>query len=69
MAFNFFLTLRWLSAKFDPLVCTTVTTTRKIFSVLLSIFINGHAMGAAGWFGIVMASAGILAEVRRRQCL
>ena len=42
-------------AKFDPLVCTTVTTTRKIFSVLLSIFLKGHAVGALGWFGIALA--------------
>jgi len=27
-------------AHFDPLVCSTVTTTRKIFSVLLSIFLK-----------------------------
>lgn len=29
---------------FDPLICTTVTTTRKIFSVLFSIVIYGHTM-------------------------
>lgn len=31
-------------ANFDPLVCSTVTTTRKIFSVLLSIFYYGHSV-------------------------
>lgn len=51
-------------ANFDPLVCTTVTTTRKVFSVLLSIFLNGHAMSKEGWFGISIASAGILAELQ-----
>ena len=45
---------------FDPLVCTTVTTTRKIFSVLLSIFLKGHELPLAGWGGIALASAGIL---------
>lgn len=29
-------------ARFDPLVCSTVTTTRKIFSVMLSIVFKGH---------------------------
>jgi len=48
---------------FDPLTCTTVTTTRKIFSVLLSIFTNGHAMSTVGWAGLALASSGILVEV------
>lgn len=51
-------------SNFDPLVCTTVTTTRKVFSVLLSIFLNGHAMSAQGWAGIGLASAGILSELQ-----
>lgn len=50
-------------ANFDPLVCTTVTTTRKVFSVLLSIFLNGHSMSAQGWGGIALASGGILTEL------
>lgn len=50
-------------SEFDPLVCTTVTTTRKVFSVLLSIFINGHAMSVQGWAGIALASVGILSEL------
>jgi UDP-galactose transporter B1 len=50
-------------SNFDSLVCTTVTTTRKIFSVLLSIFLNGHAMSTQGWAGISVASLGILAEI------
>ena len=50
-------------ANFDPLVCTTVTTTRKIFSVLLSILLKGHTINATGWAGISMACAGILADV------
>lgn len=50
-------------SNFDPLVATTVTTTRKVFSVLLSIFLNGHAMSVEGWIGIGLASAGILSEL------
>eukprot|EP00957_Ditylum_brightwellii_P201538 15326115-Ditylum_brightwellii.AAC.1 len=42
-------------AHFDPLVCSTVTTTRKIFSVLLSIFTKGHQMSLQGWFGVSLA--------------
>ena len=51
-------------ANFDPLVLSTVTTTRKIFSVLLSIFTKGHALSAMGWSGIVLACGGILIRVR-----
>lgn len=51
-------------SNFDPLVCTTVTTTRKVFSVLLSIFLNGHPLSTQGWIGIGIASAGILAELQ-----
>jgi UDP-galactose transporter B1 len=51
-------------SNFDPLVCTTVTTTRKVFSVLLSIFLNGHSMSTQGWAGISLASLGILSELQ-----
>jgi UDP-galactose transporter B1 len=51
-------------SNFDPLVCTTVTTTRKVFSVLLSIFTKGHPMSPQGWAGIGLASAGILSELQ-----
>jgi len=50
-------------SEFDSLVCTTVTTTRKVFSVLLSIFLNGHAVSPEGWAGIGLASAGIISEL------
>jgi UDP-galactose transporter B1 len=50
-------------ANFDSLTCTTITTTRKVFSVLLSIFLNGHAMSNLGWGGLALASAGILSEL------
>lgn len=51
-------------ANFDPLVLSTVTTTRKIFSVLLSILLKGHALSATGWSGIALACGGILSELQ-----
>ena len=51
-------------ANFDPLVLSTVTTTRKIFSVLLSIFLKGHSLSLMGWSGISLACAGILSELQ-----
>ena len=50
-------------SNFDPLVLSTVTTTRKIFSVLLSIFMKGHSLSATGWSGILLACGGILSEL------
>jgi UDP-galactose transporter B1 len=50
-------------ANFDPLVLSTVTTTRKIFSVLLSIFLKGHSLSLVGWSGIGLACSGILSEL------
>lgn len=53
-------------ASFDPLVLSTVTTTRKVFSVLLSIFLKGHSLSLMGWSGIGLASAGILSELQNK---
>uniref|UniRef100_A0A7S1A0W6 Uncharacterized protein n=1 Tax=Noctiluca scintillans TaxID=2966 RepID=A0A7S1A0W6_NOCSC len=50
-------------ATFGPLKVATVTTTRKIFSVLLSIFLKGHALSPLGWAGIALGSAGIAGEL------
>jgi len=53
-------------ANFDPLVLSTVTTTRKIFSVLLSIFLKGHALSLTGWGGIGLSVSGILSELQAK---
>lgn len=53
-------------AHFDPLVLTTVTTTRKILSVLLSIFLKGHALSLMGWSGLGLACSGILSELQAK---
>jgi UDP-galactose transporter B1 len=50
-------------ATFGPLKVATVTTTRKIFSVLLSIFLKGHALSPMGWAGVALGSAGIAGEL------
>merc|ERR1712194_477247 len=50
-------------ANFDPLILSTVTTTRRIFSVLLSIFLKGHSLSLTGWSGIALSCGGILSEM------
>lgn len=53
-------------SSFDPLVCATVTTTRKVFSVLLSVLTKGHSLNNQGWTGISMACLGILGELEEK---
>merc|ERR1719223_1665958 len=53
-------------ANFDPLILSTVTTTRKIFSVLLSIFLKGHSLSGTGWSGIALACMGIMSEMQAK---
>merc|ERR1712160_56590 len=53
-------------ANFDPLILSTVTTTRKIFSVLLSIFLKGHPLSLTGWSGIALSCGGILSEMQSK---
>jgi len=50
-------------ATFGPLKVATVTTTRKIFSVLLSIFLKGHQLSPLGWAGVALGSCGIAGEL------
>lgn len=54
-------------SNFDSLTTATVTTTRKVFSVLLSIFLNGHKLEPMGWFGLALASGGILSELKKEE--
>merc|ERR1712187_290244 len=56
----------YMISSFDPLVCTTVTTTRKVFSVLLSVFTKGHNLNGQGWAGIACACTGILGELEEK---
>lgn len=49
---------------FDPLVVSTITTTRKIVSVLLSVFYRGHHLNHQGWCGIILAFGGIASELK-----
>eukprot|EP01065_Artemidia_motanka_P047762 TRINITY_DN755_c0_g1_i3.p1 TRINITY_DN755_c0_g1~~TRINITY_DN755_c0_g1_i3.p1 ORF type:complete len:387 (+),score=119.36 TRINITY_DN755_c0_g1_i3:122-1162(+) len=50
-------------AVFDPLVTTTVTTTRKIFSILYSVIFKGNQLSPIGWLGMATACTGILGDV------
>jgi len=53
----------YVVANFGALKCSTVTTTRKIFSVLFSIFTKGYVLAPLGWFGILLGTLGIIGEL------
>ncbi|KAH8924882.1 UAA transporter [Atractiella rhizophila] len=50
-----FLTL----ANFGSLVLVTITVTRKLFTMLLSVFVYGHALNLGQWLGVACVFAGI----------
>jgi UDP-galactose transporter B1 len=53
----------YVIATFDPVVCTTITTTRKMASVLLSVTFKGHRLSQMGCGGLVIALAALCIEV------
>lgn len=48
--------------KFSALITTTITTTRKMFTILLSIFMFKHAMTTRQWSGILLVFTAITWE-------
>jgi solute carrier family 35 (UDP-galactose transporter), member B1 len=50
-----FLTLTW----FSSLVCTTITTTRKFFTILFSVFWFGHYFSKLQWVSVVLVFGGL----------
>lgn len=54
----------YVVANFDPLVCSTVTTTRKIMSVVWSITTKGHVLSEQGSLGLLVAVSALLLEVQ-----
>ena len=47
-------------SKFDCFVLTTITTTRKFFSILFSIFIYSHPMTNLHWVGMTLVFGAII---------
>jgi UDP-galactose transporter B1 len=54
----------YVVANFDPLVCSTVTTTRKIMSVVWTIPTQGHVLSQQGSCGLLIAVTALLLEVQ-----
>lgn len=54
-----FLTITWYSS----LVCTTITTTRKFFTILFSVFHFGHHFSSWQWVSTCMVFCGIYLSI------
>jgi UDP-galactose transporter B1 len=48
-----------LMKDFGSLVWITVSITRKLFTILVSVFMFNHSVNAFQWFGIVCAFVGM----------
>lgn len=54
-----FLTLTW----FSPLLCTTITTTRKFFTILLSVLHFGHVFSWTQWSAVGLVFGGLYTAI------
>lgn len=48
---------------FSPLICTTITTTRKFFTILLSVYKFGHVLDAWQWGSVGLVFSGLYLEI------
>jgi len=48
---------------FSPLVCTTITTSRKFCSILLSVFRFGHVLTGVQWIAVISVFFGLFLEL------
>lgn len=53
----------YMIANFDSVLCTAVTTTRKLASVLISLAGSDASLAPMGKLGLAISSAGIMGEV------
>ncbi len=49
--------------QFSPLICTTITTTRKFFTILLSVYKFGHVLNIVQWLSILAVFSGLYLEI------
>jgi UDP-galactose transporter B1 len=51
---------------FNSLVLAIVTTTRKFFSILLSVLLFGHSLNGGQWAGVSLVMTGLLLEIQHK---
>lgn len=53
--------------RFGSLTLVSITVTRKLFTVLLSIIVYQHELRAVQWIGVALVFAGLFIEMREKQ--
>lgn len=52
---------------FDSLVLTTITTTRKFFTIVLSVFWFGHSLNTKQWLAVGLVFAGLVLDAYQEE--
>ena len=53
----------WCIASFGTLVLSIITTTRKFFTILWSVFTFGHEMSTVQWLGVLVVFVGLMYDI------
>lgn len=48
---------------FDSLTLSTITTTRKFFTIIVSVFVHGHVLLSQQWVAVTVVFVGLVLEV------
>lgn len=49
--------------QFSALACTTITTTRKFFTILVSVVLYNHQLTKMSWIGVLLVFTGLIVEL------
>ena len=52
-----------LMKEFGSLVCVTIGVTRKLLTILISVFMFNHHVSATQWFGVGLVFTGLLLDI------
>ena len=53
--------------RFGSLTLVSITVTRKLFTMLLSIMVYKHQLRSLQWIGVVIVFVGLFIEMRAKQ--
>ena len=51
-------------AAFDSITVTSINVTRKVFSVVISVFVNNHTLNVGKWSSLTVVLIGVILETR-----
>ena len=51
---------------FDSLVCTTITTTRKFLTIVISVVFHGNVLSTVQWLAVAMVFGAVMYDAKPR---